>query len=241
MGQMKLLISEIDFLSDFARHGDTVVYAGAADGRHIPTLDGMFASLKLCWNLFDPARFSHPVMAWSRDCRDRVCVFRRCFGDADAIYYKGFRRVLLISDIRSNHHEKEDHPDDACIMQDQEWQMQWVKLMEPEACCLKFRGPFGYAECERYRHFNYMDGELRLQVRQRGRGAGTGPFLLCCHYFRDFLQPTWCVLPISCNHHNSAFSGMAASKQLGGSSGGIEAILRKDVRQRAIGPVHVVL
>jgi hypothetical protein len=31
-GQLKLLLSEIDFLTDFARHGDTVVYAGAACG-----------------------------------------------------------------------------------------------------------------------------------------------------------------------------------------------------------------
>jgi hypothetical protein len=53
-GQLKLLLSEIDFLTDFARHGDTVVYAGATCGSHLPILARMFKDLRLSWHLFDP-------------------------------------------------------------------------------------------------------------------------------------------------------------------------------------------
>ena len=168
MGQMKLLLSEIDFLSDFARAGDTVVYAGAADGEHIPTLDCMFQSLGLVWHLFDPSRFSTRVMQWMSANKGRVFVYRRCFLTEDAIYFKPFHKLLFICDIRTKENDCSKHamPDDSHVMCNQQAQMEWVRYMDPVACCLKFRGAFGYAEeaGAKYRHFQYLKGELRIQA-----------------------------------------------------------------------------
>jgi hypothetical protein len=173
MGQMKLLISEIDFLSDFARHCDNVVYAGASDGRHIPTLDAMFRPLNISWSLFDPCRFDACVMDWSRKNSNRISLFRRCFVDQDAVYYNGFKRVLFISDIRTGGQQQHTRtrdgnhrvaPGDENVMEDQTMQMRWVHLMHPTACCLKFRGTFTYEDCQEQSSFDYIHGQLRLQA-----------------------------------------------------------------------------
>jgi hypothetical protein len=171
MGQMKLLISEIDFLSNLARAGDLVVYAGAADGAHIPTLDCMFQHLRLTWHLFDPSRFSTQVMQWMTANRDRVFIYRRCFHSQDAMYFKQVGTVLFICDIRTkqDHSNSKSVPDDSHVMSNQMAQMEWVRLMDPVACCLKFRGTFNYAEeaGAKYRHFQYLRGELRVQAWPR--------------------------------------------------------------------------
>src|SRR5437588_8435378 len=58
-GQRKLLNSEIDFLTN---HTDSktnyiCVYAGAADGQHMPYLSSLFKNIS--FHLYDPAKF-HP-------------------------------------------------------------------------------------------------------------------------------------------------------------------------------------
>lgn len=169
MGQMKLLISEIAFLNDFADDGTIVVYVGAADGTHIPTLDSMFQPMKLCWHLFDPSRFSPEVMLWMRQNQLRVFVYRRCFYADDAAYFKGFRAVLLISDIRNKEDflDNDSIPEETNVVQDQAMQMDWVKSMQPTACCLKFRGTFDYMINTDAEEFEYINGELRIQAWPR--------------------------------------------------------------------------
>lgn len=55
-GQRKLLLSEIEFLTHYAREGDVVLYAGAAPGNHVRFLaENMFPRLRFI--LVDPARF----------------------------------------------------------------------------------------------------------------------------------------------------------------------------------------
>ena len=54
-GQRKLLLSEIEFLTQYSEAGDFVVYAGAAPGTHITYLTALFPQLDfLC---VDPADF----------------------------------------------------------------------------------------------------------------------------------------------------------------------------------------
>lgn len=60
IGQRKLLLSEVDFLTDYARKGDTVVYAGSAPGIHLPYLASLFHSKALRFELYDPRKFSLP-------------------------------------------------------------------------------------------------------------------------------------------------------------------------------------
>jgi hypothetical protein len=56
-GQRKLLMCEIEFLCKHAKSGDTVVYAGAAPGRHILTLAELLFP-ELDFQLYDPAPFN---------------------------------------------------------------------------------------------------------------------------------------------------------------------------------------
>lgn len=165
MGQVKLLLSEIDFLGEHAREGDTVVYVGAACGMHIPTLDAMFSTLCLRWHLYDPDDFSTEVHAWCtrEGVSSRVRVCQKLFTDADATSFRESNATLLISDIRSSRTDPSSgHHSDADIVRDQAMQMGWVMAMNPRACCLKFRGIFGYTDANRY--FQYLKGEMRLQV-----------------------------------------------------------------------------
>lgn len=159
MGQAKLLLAEMDFLAQHASQGNLVVYAGAADGLHIPTLDAIFARLKLRWQLFDPEEFSLRVKKWQATDPERIRVFRQGFSADAFLRSQGGEEeeeVLFISDIRSSGGR------DEAIMRDQATQMAWVLQMQPKACCLKFRGPYDYTEETRY--FDYLDGKMRLQA-----------------------------------------------------------------------------
>jgi cap3/cap4 methyltransferase len=63
-GQRKLLISEIQLLSMYAKKGVRyhIVYAGSAPGTHIAFLDDLFGSVHT-WELVDPGKFDRPVFA----------------------------------------------------------------------------------------------------------------------------------------------------------------------------------
>ena len=54
LGQLKLLISEIMFLTKKAKDGDRVLYVGAAEGYHTAKLADMFPTLT--FDLWDPGR-----------------------------------------------------------------------------------------------------------------------------------------------------------------------------------------
>ena len=203
-GQIKLLLSEIDFLNDFAQAGDHVVYAGAADGRHIPALDGMFHDLQLSWHLFDPAKFSMNVIRWSHLVGDRGKMYNKCFESSDALAFKstGNPRILFICDMRTskgcNSIPEDEQVVSTCqlsclklyssnhdsvwrqVMQNQECQMKWVLAMNPTACCLKFRGAFDYnGASKRHETFENLDGELRIQA-WHGRNS-TEVSTVVCH------------------------------------------------------------
>lgn len=62
-GQRKLLISEIQLLSIYAKKGVRyhIVYAGSAPGTHIAFLDDLFNSVHT-WELVDPGKFDRPVL-----------------------------------------------------------------------------------------------------------------------------------------------------------------------------------
>ncbi|KEG12354.1 hypothetical protein DQ04_01771020 [Trypanosoma grayi] len=62
-GQRKLLLSEIQLLSLYARPNTSyhIVYAGSAPGTHLAFLDEMFQCLHT-WELVDPGMFDRPVL-----------------------------------------------------------------------------------------------------------------------------------------------------------------------------------
>ena len=93
LGQLKLLISEILFLTKYAKDGNKVVYVGAAEGYHIPKLVELFPNLT--FDLWDPAKFGIKETK-------TINIFNKFFKDEDAEnYVKEHNNILFISDIRT--------------------------------------------------------------------------------------------------------------------------------------------
>lgn len=160
-GQLKLLLSEIDFLLTYAKPGDKIIYAGAANGSRIPVLDKMFLPLDLQWQLYDPCPFHADVHAWKRQFPARVQFFREPFLPVSSTDAGEGKRVLFISDIRTSSGFAK--PDDTQVMENQALQMSWVLRMQPAACSLKFRGSFTYTP--ENKHFDYLKADcLSLQA-----------------------------------------------------------------------------
>jgi hypothetical protein len=155
-GQIKLLLNEIDFLTDFAEPGDVVVYAGAADGRHLPTLYRMFEHLHMTWHFYDPRPFHADTQKFAASHPRSFLLHNTFFTDETAAKHSSSPNALFISDIRS------DAMHDSEIMRDMAMQRDWVEAMRPKAFSLKFRGAYEYAEGGNP-FFSYLDGEMRVQ------------------------------------------------------------------------------
>lgn len=150
-GQRKLLLSQIEFLTLYARPNDTVVYAGAAPGTHTEFLASMFPTLKFV--LVDPADFV------ARHRPPQIEVRQRFFTDDIAREFHGRTDVLFVCDIRTADWKvmtKEEV--EAAVEADQPAQMRWHVLMKPRASMLKFRLPWGDGETL------YLDGRIYLPI-----------------------------------------------------------------------------
>src|SRR4051812_18048330 len=79
-GQRKLLLSEIEFLTLYGDRSNTVVYVGAADGKHILYLSKLFENHKFI--LYDPNNFD-PCLSGV----EKIEINQRLFGDVDAHLY----------------------------------------------------------------------------------------------------------------------------------------------------------
>lgn len=164
IGQRKLLMTEVDFITDFAKPGDTIVYAGSASGIHIPFLAGLFEDKNIKFDLWDPRDFdltrrqgvSEAVMA-------RVKVYQDFFtNDTAKDYAKHGDKILFICDIRTGT-EGDDMPTEETVEQDMEMQRQWVEIMNPRAFMLKFR--LNYMPDDKPNTpFPYLEGEARIQA-----------------------------------------------------------------------------
>lgn len=170
-GQLKLLVGEISFLTQFARCFDTVLYVGAADGLHIPVLDTMFKHLQLRWILFDPCSFHWTVLNWCQQNASRVSLHNTVFTMQHAEELRGAcsAKLLFISDIRIVDLCNERgcfFPSDEQVMKDQDMQMNWVLCMQPTACSLKFRSAFHFDD-HKTTSFRYLDGILHVQAWAR--------------------------------------------------------------------------
>jgi hypothetical protein len=163
-GQRKLLMSEVDFLSNYARKGDTIVYAGAAPGTHIPFLASLFPDIQFI--LVDPRQFKYKKLGKPIDTR--IETRQQLFLDKDALEFAGRDDVLFISDIRAGT-EDADIPSEATVSADMGIQRRWVEMMQPRASMLKFRLKYGNSSPD----YEYLDGVVRLQVWPPGTSSET--------------------------------------------------------------------
>ena len=138
-GQLKLLLSEWDFLNRtrdiWSTRETVVIYAGAADGAHTPLLVSLFPEIRR-WFLFDGARFAPNVLA----C-EKISAYSGTRGFVtDATVPKFLelargRAILFISDIRLD-------PTEADVLDDMVSQARWGAAMGADALLLKFRPPY---------------------------------------------------------------------------------------------------
>lgn len=143
IGQLKLFLSELQFLTEFTTHGvkSVIVYAGAADGHHIAYLAQLFPYLE--FHLYDPRPFS-PILSGIENI-EFMTGSLGWFNEAMASGYGfsgcGTREydVLFISDIRSGSSENANCDFDACCIRDMDAQLSWMQLMKPKAGMFKFR------------------------------------------------------------------------------------------------------
>jgi hypothetical protein len=138
-GQMKLLISEIEFLTPFFGDRFNVVYAGAAPGVHMPILAEMFPTLHFI--LVDPA----PSMITTGEYPN-ITVRREFMTDqlAHSLRENHTNELLFISDIRigSDDANESEHAMQERIHRDMESQRVWIHIMNPQSSMLKFRLPW---------------------------------------------------------------------------------------------------
>lgn len=145
LGQRKLLLSEIEFLTHNYQPGDVVVYAGSAPGTHLPLLSEMFEGIAFV--LYDPHRFDGKVRSLNAK------VYQEYFTDKVARKLKQeipAGKLLFISDIRTE-------PTDEGVVRDMRMQEKWIELMTPRKSLLKFRLPYGSGK------LNYLEGKVWLQ------------------------------------------------------------------------------
>ena len=161
-GQRKLLLGEVDFLAEFARDGDTVVYAGAAPGIHVPFLAMLFPGVR--FELYDPRKFD---LRGTPTVLARITPHREFFTEETAASYAGRDDVLFISDVRTGT-EDAVLPSEAEIIDDMRQQETWVRAMQPRAFSLKFRLPF-----DQMTDFEYFAGETRTQAWAPGASLET--------------------------------------------------------------------
>lgn len=185
-GQRKLLLTEIDFLN-CVTDPSIVVYAGAADGRHLPVLVDMFPHIE--FHLYDPRPF-WPGIDGHRNIRlnpyyggatnttvkthgwftDEVAKwYTRGRGDTGMMCLRDgktriCRSIYFISDIRTEPTEHE-------IERNQRQQEAWIRIMRPKRSMIKFKCPYPKIGAPRlYRH---LAGTVRLQCWAPVRSAET--------------------------------------------------------------------
>jgi len=151
IGQRKLLMSEIYFLTKYGHLSDCVVYAGAAGGHHIPYLATLFPKHK--FYLWDPAPFAIAPT-------DRLEIHNKCFTDDVAAYYMD-QSPLFICDVRSGSDDMQFDEFEAEVHRNNQMQRRWIELMQPKMSMLKFRVPYNTPVSNAY---EYLDGELCIQT-----------------------------------------------------------------------------
>ena len=112
LGQRKLLLTEVQFLTKYCDKAQNIIYVGAAPGHHITYLSELFPNN--IFHLYDPRNFA----------------------------IKPTNNFILISDIRQDiTTSMTDKDKDKIIIEDMNLQRSWIEKLNPVVSLLKFRLP----------------------------------------------------------------------------------------------------
>lgn len=170
-GQLKLLMTEILFLTKYYQHDITnVLYVGAASGYHIPYLSKMFP--KISFDLFDPEPFAIKQT-------DKIKIFNRFFTNEDAekyaVEFKN-KKLAFITDIRTllvgkAKRERDINKFNEIIDDDLKLQIGWVNIIKPFRTMIKFKLPYDNKMTECFdgkiylQPFSHLSTETRLIIK----------------------------------------------------------------------------
>lgn len=161
-GQLKLMISEIWFLTNYYQKSNVqnpiVVYAGAADGRHIRYLSEFFFP-EIEFHLYDSRPFRVKAS-------DKIHLYHRYFEDTDTLRWSAHQRehgnIFLISDIRTaDYRIMNNAQNERAVDEDNRKQERWYRAIKPVAALLKFRPHYAYPFLPK--SYRYLKGTLFKQ------------------------------------------------------------------------------
>lgn len=156
VGQLKLLLSEIEFLTPYKNRSTTLIYAGAAPGIHISRLACMFPLVHFI--LIDPNKSMMSIMKITN-----VSVLECEMTDklSAELKSKYGTNTLFVSDVRIGPACKQelDIDQQRRIHKDMLSQMQWFLILDPMAGMFKFRLPWDMESST-----EYLDGQIHFPV-----------------------------------------------------------------------------
>src|SRR5271155_1596495 len=182
-GQRKLLMQEVYLLTKYGNLSKTVVYAGAADGYHVPFLSKLFPEHHFI--LYDPSKFHPTLVKVAAMPGSKITLHNEFFTDITAKSHApktnhDKNKVIFISDIRTvpeGFKEKQLRTNkrsgiyqqikldkdflnevEEDVQKNMEAQMNWHLLINPAISMLKFRLPYHPGTT------TYLDGEIVMQV-----------------------------------------------------------------------------
>jgi len=169
-GQRKLILSEIEFLTNYGEKSHLVVYAGAAPGTHTNFLAAeLFPDLSFV--LIDPARFDAVPTP-------KIKIINDYFDDNMAYEYAD-EKTIFICDIRSMDQGMTDAEKEGRVVVDMQAQRKWHNIIKPAASMLKFRLPYEHGTTE------YLDGDIYFQV-WAGRTSSETRLVVTSHETKQY-------------------------------------------------------
>ncbi|CAF1471857.1 unnamed protein product [Didymodactylos carnosus] len=145
-GERKAMLTEIEFLTNYAKQGTfSVIYVGAAPGSHINFLSTLFPQLDFI--LIDTKEFVAKETEKIHICSENFT------NELAKKYSRNGRDLLFICDVHTfgPHHDLDDY-----MVQDMYDQMVWYSTLKPQASLLRFR-------ILRAETYEYLKGDLILE------------------------------------------------------------------------------
>lgn len=163
MGQRKLLLSEIQLLTEYYKVAGaphpTLVYVGSAPGTHLLFLHELFPKVRFV--LYDGSRFDPGLLSPAKSSVFEVhnTFFLDSTCDELARRLGSKTPIVFVSDIRSDAREAGSFEDQ--VMWDMLSQRRWAERLKPSLSLLKFRLPFTLRATDSVK---YLPGRLLFGI-----------------------------------------------------------------------------
>lgn len=174
VGQLKLLLAEINFLVYFwdpeAIPNPTYLSIGAAGGHHYPILARLFPGIN--FELYDPEDF-----VFDANQIKNIQTFNQLFTNEDAQKYTGRDDILFFSDVRRIEKNLSAEGIKELIQESLDNQREWIEIIRPIEAMLKFTLPLSDPDPITGKipdqEINYFDGFLMKQSFASHQSAET--------------------------------------------------------------------